>query len=158
MNLNSNETAFEINLKPGRSQTHGAYPGKMQTEEPVYSRFSRHSCRFDHFEFYGIWKSNWGKMASRIPDVGEVFWDLAHLDFANMDLVFSSLVETISIAVLSLLYSLIFGNYLRNARPQKMYFGYQSFRWSHSRFSLFYVLWPTPVVGAFDAGMPRDGS
>lgn len=52
---------------------------------------------------------DWGKMASRIPDVGKVFWDLAHLDVSNMDLVFTSLMETISIAVLSLLYSLILG-------------------------------------------------
>ena len=52
---------------------------------------------------------DWGKMLSRVPDIGVVFWDLAHLDFANMDLIFSSLVETISIAVLSLLYSLVLG-------------------------------------------------
>ena len=52
---------------------------------------------------------DWGKMASRIPDIGVVFWDLAHLDFSNMDLIFSSLVETVSIAVLSLLYSLVLG-------------------------------------------------
>lgn len=52
---------------------------------------------------------DWGKMASRVPDIGLVFWDLAHLDFSNMDLIFSSLVETISIAVLSLLYSLVLG-------------------------------------------------
>lgn len=52
---------------------------------------------------------DWLKMASRIPDVGVVFWNLAHLDFANIDLVFSSLLETISIAVLSLLYSLVLG-------------------------------------------------
>ena len=32
-----------------------------------------------------------------------------HLDFSNMDLIFSSLVETVSIAVLSLLYSLVLG-------------------------------------------------
>ena len=38
-----------------------------------------------------------------------MFWNLAHLDFSNMDLIFSSLVETISIAVLSLLYSLLLG-------------------------------------------------
>ena len=44
---------------------------------------------------------DWGKMASRIPDIGVVFWDLAHLDFSNMDLIFSSLVETVSITVLS---------------------------------------------------------
>ena len=45
---------------------------------------------------------DWLKMLSRVPDIGVVFWELAHLDFANMDLIFSSLVETISIAVLSL--------------------------------------------------------
>ena len=53
---------------------------------------------------------DWGKMLSRVPDIGVVFWDLAHLDFSNMDLIFSSLVETISIAVLSLLYSLVLGS------------------------------------------------
>lgn len=52
---------------------------------------------------------DWGKMLSRVPDIGVVFWDLAHLDFSNMDLIASSLVETISIAVLSLLYSLVLG-------------------------------------------------
>lgn len=52
---------------------------------------------------------DWPKMASRIGDIGLVFWNLAHLDFSNMDLIFSSLVETVSIAVLSLLYSLILG-------------------------------------------------
>lgn len=52
---------------------------------------------------------DWVKMASRVPDIGLVFWDLFHLDFANMDLILSSLVETISIAVLSLLYSLLLG-------------------------------------------------
>lgn len=52
---------------------------------------------------------DWLKMASRIPDVGMVFWELAHLDFSQMGLILSSLVETISIAVLSLLYSLVLG-------------------------------------------------
>ena len=52
---------------------------------------------------------DWVKLASRVPDIGVVFWDLAHLDFSNMDLIWSSLVETISIAVLSLLYSLLLG-------------------------------------------------
>ena len=54
-------------------------------------------------------KIDWLKMASRVGDICVVFWDLAHLDFANMDLILSSLVETISIAVLSLLYSLVLG-------------------------------------------------
>ena len=52
---------------------------------------------------------DWAKMASRVPDIGLVFWDLFHLDFSNIDLILSSLVETISIAVLSLLYSLVLG-------------------------------------------------
>ena len=52
---------------------------------------------------------DWGKLLSRVPDIGTVFWKLAHLDFSNMDLIGSSLLETVSIAVLSLLYSLILG-------------------------------------------------
>lgn len=52
---------------------------------------------------------DWMKMLSRVPDIGGVFWNLAHLDFTNMDLIASSLVETVSIAVLSLLYSLLLG-------------------------------------------------
>ena len=52
---------------------------------------------------------DWIKMFFRIPEIGVVFWELAHLDFSNMDLIASSLMETISIAVLSLLYSLALG-------------------------------------------------
>ena len=52
---------------------------------------------------------DWGKLLSRVPDIGTVFWKLAHLDFSKMDLIGSSLLETVSIAVLSLLYSLILG-------------------------------------------------
>lgn len=52
---------------------------------------------------------DWWKLISRAPDIGGVFWELAHFDFKNMDLIFQAILETISIAVLSLLYSLIFG-------------------------------------------------
>ena len=52
---------------------------------------------------------DWGKLLSRVPDIGTVFWKLAHLDFSKMDLIGSSLLETVSIAVLSLLYSLVLG-------------------------------------------------
>ncbi|MBQ8296536.1 MAG: ABC transporter permease subunit [Ruminococcus sp.] len=52
---------------------------------------------------------DWIKLASRVPEIGKVFAELAHFDFSNMDLIFSSMLETISIAVLSLLYSLILG-------------------------------------------------
>lgn len=52
---------------------------------------------------------DWLKLLRRIPDVGLVFWDLGHLDFSHMDLVLSSMLETVFIAVLSLIYSLILG-------------------------------------------------
>ena len=52
---------------------------------------------------------DWLKLLSRTPDVGGVFWELMHFDFSNMDLILSSMMETISIAVLSLLYSLVLG-------------------------------------------------
>ncbi len=52
---------------------------------------------------------DWLKLISRIPDVGEVFWELAHLDFSHLDTIGSAMLETISIAVLSLLYSLVLG-------------------------------------------------
>ena len=52
---------------------------------------------------------DWGKIISRIPRIGEVFVELAKFDFSKFDLIFDSMLETISIAVLSLLYSLIFG-------------------------------------------------
>lgn len=52
---------------------------------------------------------DWLKLLSRVPDVGGVFWELVHFDFSRLDLIFSSMMETISIAVLSLLYSLLLG-------------------------------------------------
>lgn len=52
---------------------------------------------------------DWGKLASRVPEMGKTFAELAMLDFGDMDLILSSLCETICIAVLSLLYSLLLG-------------------------------------------------
>lgn len=52
---------------------------------------------------------DWLKLLSRIPAIGEVFWELAHLDFSNFAAVISAMLETVSIAVLSLLYSLVLG-------------------------------------------------
>lgn len=54
-------------------------------------------------------KIDWWKLVSRIPDVGGVFWELVHFDFSKMDLILEALLETISIAVLSLIYSLVLG-------------------------------------------------
>ncbi len=52
---------------------------------------------------------DWLKLASRVTEIGEVFYELAYFDFSNMDQIFSSILETVSIAVLSLLYSLVLG-------------------------------------------------
>ena len=52
---------------------------------------------------------DWLKLLSRVPDIGGVFWELGHLDFANMSVIGEAMLETVSIAVLSLLYSLGFG-------------------------------------------------
>ena len=30
---------------------------------------------------------DWLKLLSRVPDVGVVFWDLAHFDFSDMDII-----------------------------------------------------------------------
>lgn len=52
---------------------------------------------------------DWLKLISRIPRIGEVFWDLAHFDFSNFDTILEAMLETISIAALSLIYSLVLG-------------------------------------------------
>ena len=57
-----------------------------------------------------------------------MFWELVHFDFSNMDVIFSSMLETVSIAVLSLLYSLILGGIVRNVRGQKHFSGLRGFQ------------------------------
>lgn len=52
---------------------------------------------------------DWIKLVLRIPDIGVVFWELAHFDISKLDLILTALLETFSIAVLSLLYSLLLG-------------------------------------------------
>ena len=52
---------------------------------------------------------DWIKLISRIPEIGGVFWKLAHFNVTHADIIFSALLETFSIAVLSLLYSLVLG-------------------------------------------------
>lgn len=52
---------------------------------------------------------NWVRLASRLPDVGTIFWKLLQFDFGNMDLIGTALLETISITVLSTLYSILLG-------------------------------------------------
>lgn len=52
---------------------------------------------------------DWLRLASRVPDIGTIFWKLLHFDLSRMDLIGEALLETLSITVLSTLYSLMLG-------------------------------------------------
>lgn len=52
---------------------------------------------------------DWLKLLGRVPDMGIVFYKLAHFDFKFMDLISAAMWETISITVLSALYSVVLG-------------------------------------------------
>lgn len=52
---------------------------------------------------------DWIKLASRIPDMGIVFYKLIHFEFSQIDLIAISMADTISITVLSTFYSIILG-------------------------------------------------
>lgn len=52
---------------------------------------------------------DWIKLLSRVPEIGKIFWKLAHLRFSDTGVVLSAMGETISIAVLSTIYSLVLG-------------------------------------------------
>lgn len=108
MNLDYNETAFDLKLKPAKAKRSARIPVKCKQKKRFIPVCLITVAVLTIISLLYL-EIDWGKMLSRLPDVGKVFWNLAHLDFSNMDLVFSSLIETISIAVLSLLYSLILG-------------------------------------------------
>ena len=52
---------------------------------------------------------DWLKLFSRMPDMGIIFYKLIHFDFSKMDLIMSSMTETISIAEFFTYFSLILG-------------------------------------------------
>ena len=52
---------------------------------------------------------DWIKLAGRVPDMGSIFYRLAQFDFKYMDLIAAAMWETLSITVLSTLYSVILG-------------------------------------------------
>ena len=72
---------------------------------------------------------NWTRLASRIPDVGDIFWKLLHFEFANMDLIGTALLETVSITVLSTLYSILLGLFFGMLAAENVF--------RHKRFSRF---------------------
>ena len=108
MNLNSNEIVLDAKLKMAKPERMARIPIKCKQRNHFIPIFLISVTILSVLSLLYL-EIDWGKMVSRIPAIGKVFWELAHLDFANLDLVFSSLLETLSIAVLSLLYSILFG-------------------------------------------------
>ena len=87
---------------------------------------------------------NWGRLASRIPDVGDIFWRLLHFDFANMDLIGTALLETVSITVLSTLYSIVLGLFFGMLAAENV-FRYKRFSRFVQSFFTFLRAVPTPI-------------
>lgn len=108
MSVKSNEMSFGREIKSAKERKVDRIPVKCEQRNRFIPVFMTGVVILSVVSLFYL-DIDWAKMASRIPDVGGVFWDLAHLDFSNMDLIFTSLMETVSIAVLSLLYSLVLG-------------------------------------------------
>ena len=106
--MNSNEITLNAERNPVQMKKRARIPVKCKQRNPFIPAFLVTVASLSILSLLYL-NIDWWKMASRLPDVGMVFWDLAHLDFTEISLVCSSLIETISIAVLSLLYSLILG-------------------------------------------------
>ncbi len=106
--MNSNEITLNAERNPVQMKKRARIPVKCKQRNPFIPAFLVTVAALSILSLLYL-NIDWWKMASRLPDVGMMFWDLAHLDFTEISLVCSSLIETISIAVLSLLYSLILG-------------------------------------------------
>ena len=87
---------------------------------------------------------NWTRLASRIPDVGDIFWKLLHFEFANMDLIGTALLETVSITVLSTLYSILLGLFFGMLAAENV-FRYKRFSRFVQSFFTFLRAVPTPI-------------
>ena len=87
---------------------------------------------------------NWTRLASRIPDVGDIFWKLLHFEFANMDLIGAALLETVSITVLSTLYSILLGLFFGMLAAENVFRHKRFSRFVQSFFTFLRAV-PTPI-------------
>ena len=87
---------------------------------------------------------NWTRLASRIPDVGDIFWKLLHFEFANMDLIGTALLETVSITVLSTLYSIVLGLFFGMLAAENVFRHKRFSRFVQSFFTFLRAV-PTPI-------------
>lgn len=99
---------------------------------------------------------DWIKLAGRVPDMGSIFYRLAQFDFKYMDLIAAAMWETLSITVLSTLYSVILGLFLACLR-QKIFSVCAGCRYWCSH-GLPFACRTDAGMGAFDDGMPRHGA
>lgn len=98
-------------------------------------------CTVISFAFLDV---DWIKLFSRVPEIGTIFLKLVHFDFAKMDIVGSAFLETISIAILSTIYSTILGIFFGMLAAENIF---QNHGWSIFVKSFFTFLRavPTPV-------------
>lgn len=108
MNLYSSEDTLDLKSKRTKTKRISRIPVKCRQRNRFIPAFLIGVVVLSVFSLFYL-EIDWLKICSRVSDIGQVFWNLAHLDFTNIDLILISLIETISIAVLSLLYSLILG-------------------------------------------------
>ena len=87
---------------------------------------------------------HWTRLASRIPDVGGIFWKLLHFEFANMDLIGTALLETVSITVLSTLYSILLGLFFGMLAAENVFRHKRFSRFVQSFFTFLRAV-PTPI-------------
>ena len=87
---------------------------------------------------------NWTRLASRIPDVGDIFWKLLHFELANMDLIGTALLETVSITVLSTLYSILLGLFFGMLAAENVFRHKRFSRFVQSFFTFLRAV-PTPI-------------
>ncbi len=52
---------------------------------------------------------DWVKLISRLPEIGEIFYELAHFEFTKWDVIGTAMLETLTITILSTIYGIIIG-------------------------------------------------
>lgn len=98
-------------------------------------------CTVGCFAFLDV---DWQKLLFRVPDIGKVFLKLMQFDFSKMDIVGGAFLETITIAVLSTIYSTILGIFFGMLAAENI-FRYHGWSVFVKSFFTFLRAVPTPV-------------
>ncbi|MDR2758200.1 MAG: ABC transporter permease subunit [Spirochaetaceae bacterium] len=95
-------TRYEQKLKPPKIPV-----GNLKRDLPVYI-FSI-SLAVLTVVSLGLLDADWYKLVRRLPRLGGVFLDMAHFSTERISLTFLTFTETVTVAALALIYSLILG-------------------------------------------------